>query len=293
MNKNIRRKLSISTFLLIFLIGLTSCSAFFESLDSQTTNNITNKVVEVNDFTIGDFQTALQTAIEKAESSSISIVHSEGGWLGSSSLGSGVVVKREAILTDKSKGEVDGNIEGYSYYAVTNRHVILTSRNNISKALKVYFGDGDQVTSASCVAYSNKEDLALITFTTPTYIPVATFGDTTKLKKGTFVVAIGSPYSLDYYGSATFGIVSYPLRYLEDDAFVLGRNPYDTVKNAYIQHDAAINAGNSGGGLFDIEGKLIGLNTQKIQSDYEDIVENMGFSIPAHIIIEVFKEYLK
>ncbi len=293
MNKNIKRKLYILIFLLVFLFGLTSCGLLFESLEQETTNNITNKVVEVDDFTIGDFQTALQTAIEKAEASAISIVHTEGGWLGSTSLGSGVVIKRKAILIDDSIGEVDGNINGYEYYAVTNRHVVLTSRNSISTVLKVYFGNGNQVTSANCIAYSNKEDLALITFTTPTYIPVASFGDTTKLKKGTFVVAIGSPHSLDYYGSATFGIVSYPLRYLEDEAFVLGRNPYGTVTNAYIQHDAAINAGNSGGGLFDIEGKLIGLNTQKLQSDYEDIVENMGFSIPVHIIKEVFKEYLK
>lgn len=283
------KKLHVFSLLIILLFSLSSCSIF----DENVTNNITNKVVEVKDFTINDFQDALIVAIEKAEASVISIVHTEGGWLGSSSLGSGVVVKRKAILKDASLGEVSGNIEGYEYYAVTNRHVVVTSRNTISTSLKVYYGNSQQMTDAVCEAYSTNEDLALIYFTTSTYIPVASFADTTKLKKGTFVVAIGSPHSLDYYATSTFGIVSYPLRYLEDDVFVLGRNPYKTVKNAYIQHDAAINSGNSGGGLFDIEGKLLGLNTLKIQSDYDNIIEGMGFSIPTHVIEEVFKEYLK
>lgn len=275
----------------MLLVTLTSCS-FWNDI-SETNNNITNKVINVEDFTIGDFQTALQIAIEKAEASAIAIVHTEGGWLGSTSLGSGVVLKRTAVLKDDTKGEVAGNITKYEYLVVTNRHVVVTAKNTISNTLKVYVGNGDQVENAKCIAYSSKEDLALLSFSSTTYIPLATIQDTTNLKKGTFVIAIGSPYSLDYYGSATFGIVSYPLRYLEDEGFVLGRNPYGVVENVYIQHDAAINSGNSGGGLFNIEGKLLGLNTQKLQSDYTDVIEGMGFSIPSHIILEVFKDYLK
>lgn len=291
MNKTFRRLffLVITTLLLFSLSG---CNLLFDSFDKTTNNNIVNKVVEVEDFTIGDFQTAVCTAIEKAEKSVISIVHTEGGWLGSTSLGSGVVVKRKAILKDQNKGEVDGNINGYEYYAITNRHVIVTDNYRISTSLKVYCGKGDEVVNATVEAYSNKEDLALIYFTTPTYLPVASLADTTNIKKGTFAIAIGSPYSLEYYGSATLGIVSYPIRYLEDEVFVLGRRPNSTVSNAYIQHDAAINSGNSGGGLFDIEGKLIGINTQKLQSDYDVVIEGMGFSIPTHIIKEVFKDYL-
>lgn len=286
-----KNKIKIFSILFLLLATLTSCNLLSDY--NETTNNITNKVTEVEDFTIGDFQVAMQTAIEKAEASAIAIVHSEGGWMGSSSLGSGVVLKRTAILKNTSKGEVDGNIERYDYLAVTNRHVIITSKNLISTSLKVYVGDRDNVENAKCVAYSSKEDLALISFSSTKYIPTATMADTTNLKKGTFVVAIGSPYSLDYYGSATFGIVSYPLRYLEDNAFILGKKTYDIVENAYIQHDAAINSGNSGGGLFNIEGKLLGLNTQKLQSDYSDVIEGMGFSIPSYVIIEVFNEYLK
>lgn len=272
------------------LITISGCDIF--SSTTETTNNITNKVTTIEDFTIGDFQTALQTAIEKAEASSIAIVHSEGGWMGSTSLGSGVILKRTAVLIDEDKGEVSGNISKYNYLAVTNRHVVITSNYTISNSLKVYVGNGDQVEAAKCLAYSSKEDLALLSFSSATYLPSATIQDTTNLKKGTFAIAIGSPYSLDYYGSVTLGIVSYPFRYLEDEAFILGRKSYGVVENIYIQHDAAINSGNSGGGLFTIEGKLLGINTQKLQSDYTDVVEGMGFSIPSHVIVEVFKDYL-
>ncbi len=267
-------------FILLMLLILTSCD--FSESEKTTNNNITHKITTVEDFTIGDFQTALWTAIEKAEASVISVVHSEGGWLGSTSLGSGVIIKQEEI-----KGAND-QLLGYKYLAVTNRHVVVTSRNTISKNLEVYLGIGDNVVNATCTAYSQKEDLALLSFNSRIDLPVASLADTTNLKKGTFVVAVGSPYSLDFYQSATFGIVSYPLRYLDDEAF----SGYGYVQNTYIQHDAPINAGNSGGGLFNIEGKLIGINTLKIQSDAENIVEGMGFSIPTHIVLEVFKDYL-
>ncbi len=268
--------------IIIMILMLTGC--FYENPLSTTNNNITNKIVTVEDFTIGDFQTALQVAIEKAESSSISILHSEGGWLGSTSLGSGVVVSQEEVLDEKTGKTVE-----YKYLAVTNRHVVMTSRNLVSQNLKVYIGDNDHVIDAECIAYTEKADLALVSFTSTIYLPKVTFGETTNLKKGTFVVAVGSPYSLEFYQTATFGIISYPLRYLEDEVY----NGYETTKNAYIQHDASINSGNSGGGLFDMEGKLIGINTQKIQSQADNVVEGMGFSIPTHIILDAFKDYIK
>ena len=112
-----KNKIKIFSILFLLLATLTSCNLLSDY--NETTNNITNKVTEVEDFTIGDFQVAMQTAIEKAEASAIAIVHSEGGWMGSSSLGSGVVLKRTAILKNTSKGEVDGNIERYDYLATT------------------------------------------------------------------------------------------------------------------------------------------------------------------------------
>lgn len=275
------------TLLVIMLFALTSCSFF----DTNTTNNVTNKVVDVEDFTITDFEDAVQIAIEKAEASVISVTHTEGSFLGSTkSLGSAVVLKRQG---KNAAGEnVEGKVAYYEYLAVTNRHVVATSKNTITNNLLVYVGNDKTMISSEVVAYSDKEDLALISFKSSIYIPVATLADTTNLKRGSFVVAIGTPYDIEFSGTTTFGIVSYPLRYLEEEVFVLGRDSYQTCEVGYIQHDASINSGNSGGGLFDMEGNLLGINTMKIQSSTNNTVEGMGFSIPTHTIKEIFKEYL-
>jgi serine protease Do len=260
--------------------------------ESITNNNVTNKVVEVEDFTINDFEDALEIAIEKAEASVISVVHSEGNMFGATkSIGSAVVVKTQG--KDSTGADSTDNISYYEYLAVTNRHVVVTNRNLITKNLVVYLGDGTTLISASVVDYSTKDDLALVSFKSEIYIPAASFADTTNLKRGSFVVAIGTPYDIAFDGSATFGIISHPLRYVEEEVFVLGSTSYETCEVAYIQHDAAINSGNSGGGLFNMEGKLLGINTMKIISSSSNVIEGMGFSVPIYVVEEVFKEYLK
>lgn len=283
-----KKQIKIVSLLLIMLFSLTSCSIF----ESTTNNNVTNKVVEVEDFTINDFEDALQIAIEKAEASVISVTHAEGSMLGSSrALGSAVVVKTQG--KDSSGVDSTDNVAYYEYLAVTNRHVVVTSSNRITKNLLVYLGNDNKLISASVLDYSTKDDLALISFKSEIYIPAASFADTTNLKRGSFVVAIGTPYDIVFDGSATFGIISYPLRYVEEEVFVLGGSSNQTCEVAYIQHDAAINSGNSGGGLFNMEGKLLGINTMKIISSSSNFIEGMGFSIPIHVVKEVFKEYLK
>ena len=283
-----KKQIKIVSLLLIMLFSLTSCSIF----ESTTNNNVTNKVVEVEDFTINDFEDALQIAIEKAEASVISVTHAEGSMFGSSrALGSAVVVKTQG--KDSSGVDSTDNVAYYEYLAVTNRHVVVTSSNRITKNLLVYLGNDNKLISASVLDYSTKDDLALISFKSEIYIPAASFADTTNLKRGSFVVAIGTPYDIVFDGSATFGIISYPLRYVEEEVFVLGGSSNQTCEVAYIQHDAAINSGNSGGGLFNMECKLLVINTMKIISSSSNFIEGMGFSIPIHVVEEVFKEYLK
>lgn len=283
-----KKQIKIISLLLIMLFSLTSCG-FFES---TTNNNVTNKVVDVEDFTINDFEDAVEIAIEKAEASVISVTHTEGNMFGSTkSIGSAVVVKCQG--KDSQGADTTDNISYYEYLAVTNRHVVVTNRNIITKSLLVYLGNDNTMISAKVIDYSEKEDLALISFTSEIYVPAASFADTTNLKRGSFVVAIGTPYDIVFDGSATFGIISYPLRYIEEEVFVLGGSSFQTCEVAYIQHDAAINSGNSGGGLFNMEGKLLGINTMKITSSSSNVIEGMGFSIPIYTVKEVFKEYLK
>ena len=84
------------------------------------------------------------------------------------------------------------------------------------------------------------------------------------VKNGQFVIALGNPTGYEYYGSATFGMISYVNRKLTNETA------------NFIQHDAAINPGNSGGPLFNLNGEVIGINTIKLAD--EDI-DNIGFSV--------------
>lgn len=162
-------------------------------------------------------------------------------------IGTGIIFKREVVDT------------GYLYYVLTNYHVI---KGNA--VLKVYLGDIDLEIEAAAPLSSVSLDLAVITFRYSGDLPLVKFGSMDNIKAGQFVIALGNPEGYEYYGSATFGMISYVNRKLSGET------------SNFIQHDAAINPGNSGGPLFNLNGEVIGINTIKLAD--EDI-DNMGFSI--------------
>jgi serine protease Do len=131
------------------------------------------------------------------------------------------------------------------------------------------------------LGYDDKVDLAVIAFEHTKYIQPVEFADSNLVQRGNFAIAIGNPNGYEFYGSATFGIVSFPKRYMSDDTDDDGISDWDSE---YIQHDVAINPGNSGGALINIEGKLIGINTLKLVSEDTD---NMGFAIPSNLVQEL------
>nr|HPN90959.1 trypsin-like peptidase domain-containing protein [Bacilli bacterium] len=137
------------------------------------------------------------------------------------------------------------------------------------------------------VGMDNKVDIALITFVHSRLINPVEFAGDEEIKKGSFAIAIGNPDGYDYYGSVTFGVVSSPLRYINDDTDGDGVNDYSAE---YLQHDVAINPGNSGGGLFNIYGQLIGINTLKLVNTD---IDNMGFAIPHRVVKIIMTEYLE
>lgn len=156
-----------------------------------------------------------------------------------------------------------------TYYALTNYHVI-----EDNELIKVYFGYENQYVDASVVCESSSLDIAVVEFTTKKNLKCLTLGDASSVSVGDFAVAIGNANGYSYFGTVTFGIVSYTNRKIEGESAV------------YIQHDVAINPGNSGGPLFDINGNVIGMNTLKIvQSD----IENIGFAIS----IDIIKDFLR
>lgn len=168
---------------------------------------------------------------------------------------------------------------------LTNYHVVANS-----KELSVVFspveaemeqkGEVDErlIPSATVKGYDAERDIAVIAVKLEDIhedifpeISVATIGDSSLMKPGDQVVAIGN--SLGYGQSVTTGVISAVNRKIT----MQGSDGYSTVTNTFIQTDAAINQGNSGGALLDMNGNLIGINSVKIATAG---VEGMGYAIP-------------
>jgi serine protease Do len=141
-------------------------------------------------------------------------------------------------------------------YIFTNNHVI----ERADKIL-VKLSDGREY-KADVIGRDAKTDMALIKIKPGNSLPVVEIGDSEKLRVGEWVVAIGNPFGLEQ--TVTAGIVSAKGR-------VIGAGPYDN----FIQTDASINPGNSGGPLFNMEGKVIGVNTAIVAQG-----QGIGFAIP-------------
>lgn len=146
---------------------------------------------------------------------------------------------------------------------VTNNHVIADADE-----ITVIMNDGSKF-KAELIGVDKKTDLAVLKFTPSKPLTAVTFGDSDKLRLGDWVVAIGNPFSLG--GTVTAGIVSAKNR-------DIATGPYDN----YIQTDAAINRGNSGGPLFNLDGQVIGVNTLIISPTGGSI--GIGFAVPSKTV---------
>jgi serine protease Do len=159
----------------------------------------------------------------------------------SNSLGSGFVIDPSGIV-------------------VTNNHVI-GDANDIS----VIFPDGTRL-KAEIIGKDSKVDLAVLKVKSDKPLTAVKFGDSDALRPGDWVMAIGNPFGLG--GSVSAGIVSARGRNIES-------GPYDN----YIQTDAAINKGNSGGPLFNMNGEVIGINTAILSPTGGSV--GIGFAVPS------------
>jgi serine protease Do len=151
-------------------------------------------------------------------------------------------------------------------YILTNYHVVQGAQQ-----VKVKLSNGKEV-NAKVVNYDQNYDVAVVKITDNVQVPaVVELGDSDNLQVGESVVAIGNPLGTDFFGSVTTGIVSALNRKIDGDA----------NNSSYIQTDAAINSGNSGGPLINSRGQVIGINTAKIK---ESGVEGLGFAIPINAV---------
>jgi serine protease Do len=165
-----------------------------------------------------------------------------------------------------------GFIVDSSGIVVTNNHVIADADE-----INVILNDGTKI-KAELVGVDKKTDLAVLKFKPLKPLTAVKFGDSDKLRLGEWVIAIGNPFSLG--GSVTAGIVSARNR-------DISQGPYDN----YIQTDAAINRGNSGGPLFNLDGEVVGVNTLIISPTGGSI--GLGFAVPSKTVAAVVDQLQK
>ena len=171
-----------------------------------------------------------------------------------SSLGSGFVIDPSGLV-------------------VTNHHVI-----EGADEIVINFPNGTKLKVDKVLGKDTKTDLALLKVTPKKPLPFVKFGDSSKMRVGDWVMAIGNPFGLG--GSLTVGVVSAKQRDINS-------GPYDE----YIQTDAAINKGNSGGPLFNMSGEVIGVNTAIISPTGGSI--GIGFAVPSDTAINVVDQLQK
>jgi serine protease Do len=165
-----------------------------------------------------------------------------------SSLGSGFVIDPSGLI-------------------VTNNHVI-----EGADEIFVNFTDGTKLKVSKILGHDPKTDLALLKVEPKQPLKAASFGDSSKMRVGDWVMAIGNPFGLG--GTVTVGIISATKRDINS-------GPYDD----FLQTDAAINRGNSGGPLFNMDGEVIGVNTAIISPTGGSI--GIGFAVPSNSAVQV------
>ncbi len=163
-------------------------------------------------------------------------------------------------------------IDGKNGIIVTNNHVI-----EEADEIVINFNDGDKLT-AEIIGRDSKTDLAVLKVEPKKPLAEVKFGNSDKIRVGDWVMAIGNPFNLG--GTVTVGIVSARNRNIRS-------GPYDN----FIQTDAAINRGNSGGPLFDMNGAVIGINTAIISPSGGSI--GIGFAVPSGIATRVIDQLQK
>ena len=271
-------KINIKTILIIFLVALLGSglgtygvltvykSNSNNSVLSQDSNVIINEVqytnMEKSDYTKA-IDKAYNTVVEikcQVQTTSSSDFFFFGGTTTSTSAGSGVIFSEDG-------------------YIVTNAHVIEGLVDESTLEVKIYNGE---TYNGKVIGYDTRTDLAVIKIDAHD-LPYSSFATSADLALGQDVIAIGNPLGLGI--SCSNGIISA----LDKEIYI--NNVYMTV----MQTNAAVNAGNSGGGLFDIDGNLVGIvNAKKKSSSYgTTAVEGMAYAIPSDTVVKIINDLIE
>lgn len=202
--------------------------------------------------------------------------------------GSGIIYKMNIHYLDGEIKEnvttitAENNIKEFEYYVITNRHLVYNANK-----VKIFIGNEYDEIEADVLASDTKIDLSVLKFKSKFYFPIANIGDSDDIEKGEFILSIGNGISKDHYRSSTFGVISATKRYIKTDTDNDNVSDWDSE---FIQHDASINEGDSGGAIMNLDGEIIGINSTKISSLKYN---NMSFAIPINLVMEIVEQLEK
>lgn len=244
--------------------------------DSQATTKVSNVKVNVSTQATKAFNKIKRAVVtveayQKSDNSIDSIFGFSSGSseeTTSESEGSGVIYKKN----------------GNTAYVVTNNHVI-----SGADSFYVMLYSGKRV-KATVVGKDSVSDLAVLKIDAKNVEQTATFGNSDNIQVGETALAIGSPMGSEYATSLTQGIISAKKRTLD----ITNSSGVTTGSTTVIQTDAAINSGNSGGPLVNLDGQVIGINSMKLSSNSSSSenasVEGMGFAIPSNEVVKIINQ---
>ncbi len=262
-----KMKISFKTLMIIFLVALLGSSigtfgviSLYKKnapiLDDQT--NLVINEVEYTNVVTSDYSKAIAKAYDSVVEINAEVLQSGfyffGGTTKGTSAGSGVIISEDG-------------------YIVTNHHVISGA---IENSIAIKLSSGEKYI-AEVIGADEKSDLALLKIDANN-LPYSSFADSSELVLGQDAIAIGNPLGLGI--TCSNGIVSA----LEKEIKI------NDVYLSVLQTNAAVNAGNSGGGLFDINGNLIGIVNAKTNSSYSSSVEGMGYAIPSNKVVKIVQD---
>lgn len=282
--KTLKTYMAIALALAVVLTGGTALIRMNATAGAETATITENSTVVASPFT---------EAVEKVHGSVVGVsnytnytnTNSYGGLYG---FGYGF-----GFGNGGSRGGEDSNrqvLQGTGSGVVVAKGYVLTNYHVVENASMLEVTSGDDTYSATVAGYDESLDLAVLKVEDLPLEPVV-LGDSDALKVGDWAICIGNP--LSFTGTTTVGVISALNREVTSkstDAY--GRRTNNV--NRMIQTDAAINAGNSGGGMFNVAGELVGVPSMKYTGSYysTSTVEGIGMAIPINAAKPLIEEVL-
>ncbi|MBF6633132.1 trypsin-like peptidase domain-containing protein [Microbacterium sp. APC 3898] len=227
-----------------------------QTTSTVVTSDVTEIVEQTNDAVVG------VSNLQMAQQNPFSAPTATDNEAQEAGAGSGVIYKKD----------------GDTAYIVTNNHVVEGAED-----VMVTLSDGTEL-DAEVLGTDVWTDLAVLKVPSKSIETVAEFGDSSVLKAGEPVIAIGNPLGLQFSGSVTTGVISGTERLIPID---VNQDGTEDWQSEVLQTDAAINPGNSGGALINAKGQLIGINSMKIA---QAAVEGIGLAIPINTAIPIIAD---